>query len=183
MPYNHIARYFDNNGDRNSVRKRVIEEFLKEKAGTGKKEKASKYEYQFETLSNGNHIILTRPANLKNGFDFLIRVSKYNFNTSGRFRNNPKHDNLIDDLKLKKNNEPKKYRILYEKISKVYQCENVISEELKIEFKEGLPADLTVLVCKWFLIEQDIRYWNYSGRYMLFSNIPELNGGIQNENN
>lgn len=178
MPSNHIAHSFDNEGNRNSVRRRVIEEFLKEKAGTGNKEKASKYEYQVETLANGNHIILTRPANLKNGFDFLIRVSNHNFNRSGRLRDNPKHDDLIDDLKVKKNNEPKKYKLLYEKICKVYQCKNVTSEELKIEYEDGLPADLIVLVCKWFFIEQDIRYWNYSGRNMLFSNIPKPIGGI-----
>lgn len=178
MASNYVICTFDNEGDRNAVRKRVIEEFLKEKAGTGNKEKASKYDYQVETLSNGNHIILTRPANLKNGFDFIIRVSNHNFNTSARYRDNPKHDDLIDDLKLKKNNEPDKYRILYEKICKVYHCENVTSEELKIEFEEGLPVDLIVLVCKWFFIEQDIRYWNYSGRNMLFSNIPVPTGGI-----
>jgi len=173
MASNYVVCSFDNKGDRNTVRRRVLETFLMEDAGTGTSDKASKYDYQVETLKSGKHIILTRPANKKNGFDFLIRVSNHNFNTAGKYRDYPKHDEIIDDLELKKLNEPDKYRVLFEKIDKVFQCENVTSDELNIEFQDGLPSDLIVLVCKWFFIEQDIRYWNYSGRNMLYSGIPK----------
>ena len=51
------------------MRTRVVERFLQEKPGTGKGDSATKYDYVVETLAHGETIILTRPANLKNGFD------------------------------------------------------------------------------------------------------------------
>jgi len=37
----------------------------------------------------------------------------------------------------------------------------------------GYPIDLILGVVKWLFIEQDVRYWNYSGRAMLFSGFPK----------
>ena len=57
------------------------------------------------------------------------------------------------------------YLKLYNLIQKVYECHDVSDEEIaNINFSVGLPTDHILKVYKWFFIEQDIRYWNYSGR-------------------
>ena len=43
---------------------------------------------------------------------------------------------------------------------------------LDIEFSAGLPADHILKTIKWLFIEQDIRYWNYSGRNMTWGIVP-----------
>lgn len=45
-------------------------------------------------------------------------------------------------------------------------------EMLDIEFSAGLPADHILKTIKWLFIEQDIRYWNYSGRNMTWGIVP-----------
>ena len=112
MPDIHIT--FSNSPNRNEVRKRVVETFLEETPGTGTGDDASKYNYYVETLSDKRHIILTRPANLKNGFDFLIRVEDIDFSRgAGRYRNYPKHDDIVDDLRAKKSENSELYTELY----------------------------------------------------------------------
>lgn len=97
-----IRHSFSNEGARNDVRSRVVRKFLEENHGTGIGDNTAKYKYIVEELSDGNQIILTRPANLKNGFDFLISVSNHNFNEHGRKRDYPKHDEILQDLEQKK---------------------------------------------------------------------------------
>ena len=92
---NKIEKFFSNYGTRNEVRERVIAEFLKEAPGTGNGENQSKYLYFVETLKDGNRIYLERPANLHNGFDFLINVENINFSTTNRIKYNPSHDNIL----------------------------------------------------------------------------------------
>ena len=42
-----------------------------------------------------------------------------------------------------------------------------------LSFKTGLPVDHIVKVIKWLFIEQDITYWNTSGRSMLMNHLLE----------
>ena len=171
-----IISRFSNDGNRNEVRKRVVNEFIEEIPGSGNGVDASKYDYYVEELFDGNHIILTRPANLKNGFDFLIRVEKIDFsNGIGRRRDYPKHDDIIADLKAKKCENIEAYTKLYSLIKQIYNCEEPsAAEALELTFEVGYPVDMILSIIKWFFIEQDIRYWNYSGRAMLMSGIPRI---------
>ena len=107
-----INMTFSNIGSRNDVRKRVLDAFMNEIPGTGSGNLASRYDYIVATLQNTNNIIIKRPANLKNGFDFLLRVSNTNFNPSGRKRDYPKHDEIIDDLNIKKLCDINTYQLL-----------------------------------------------------------------------
>ena len=94
-----------NEGTRNDVRMRVIKKFSNEEPGTGKGDKVSGYRYFVETLQNGDRVYLDRPANLHNGFDFLVRVENTNYAPEGgRLRRAPKHDDLHEDL-IKKRKE------------------------------------------------------------------------------
>lgn len=172
-----VSKSFDNSGTRNEVRKRIIECFMEEQPGEGKGELASTYNYIVKILFNGNRVILTRPANLKNGFDFLIRVEGIDFSHGNerRHRDYPKHKDIIKDLEEKKDDNIEMYKKLYCLIDKLYNCENITDEEIQdIHFTSGFASDMILHVVKWFFIEQDIRYWNYSGRAMFMSAVPEI---------
>lgn len=171
---NEISCFFSNLGTRNDVRKRVVCKFIEEEPGQGNGELASRYDYIVESLMDDRKIVLTRPANLKNGFDFLIRVKGTNFNEGGRLRDYPKHDDILNDLKLKKNQNVDLYRLLFSRIQLIHEC-NEINEKWfdELDFEIGYASDLILKTLKWFFIEQDIRYWNYSGRNMLFESIPK----------
>lgn len=109
-----ITTYFSNEGTRNEVRMRVVDKLAQEKPGKGKEEMASRYTYYVETLRDGNRIYLRRPANLHNGFDFLVCIENIYFNKIGeRKRNFPKHTDLIVDLENKKSNSYESYKKLY----------------------------------------------------------------------
>lgn len=162
-------------GDRNTIRMRLVHLFAKEKPGKGKKDLASRYIYFVETLQNGSRIYLQRPANLHNGFDFLICIENYNFSAQGkRIRNYPKHEDIIDDLNSKKSENLKIYRELYSILKRVYNCQEILEKDYNtIQFQQGFPVDMIIKTIKWLFIEQDIRYWNYSGREMLWAGIPQ----------
>ena len=162
-----------NSRGRNVIRYQVVRKFMQEAPGSGTGKLASRYDYYVEELSDGRYIILSRPANLKNGFDFRIRVENTDFNRGQRRkRDYPKHDDIVRDLRRKKKRDPKAYEKLLQLIKRVYECEEVKSKDYKrLNFAVGYPVDLILGVVKWFFIEQDIRYWNYSGRAMLISGI------------
>ncbi len=170
-----ITKEFSNEGTRNEVRMRVIEELSFEQPGTI--DEAERYTYFVETLNDGNRVYLRRPANLHNGFDFLVCVENTNYAEPGkRKRNYPKHDDIHKDLLLKRNEDTIMYAKLYKLIKKVFQCKNVEENEiLDISFSSGYAVDHILKTIKWLFIEQDIRYWNYSGRNMTWSIVPEPN--------
>lgn len=173
MPKFTVNLNISNKGTRNEVRTRVIEEFLKEKPGTGKGDKATRYTYYIEELSNGDRVFLERPAWNARGFDFVIHVENTKFSNN---KTNPTHDDILVDLKNKKSENPEGYKNLYSIIEKVFNCEEIRKDIETIEsinINSGYPLDLVLYVLKWFFIEQDIRFWNYSGRNMLMSGIPK----------
>lgn len=176
MPYYERTMSFSNAGSRNEVRIRVLKEFLKEEPGTGKGDAATHYTYYVEKLSDGKRIFLTRPGFLNKQFDFVINVEGINFNNkkSGRTRTNPKHDDIFSDLEIKKSNNPENYKKLFSLIQRIYNCQEIPFQEYEsLEFDTGYPVDLILLVTKWYFIEKDIACWNYSGRAMFMSGIPE----------
>jgi len=159
---------------RRELRKKVVEQILLEEAGTGRGEKTSKYIYYVEELEDGSRIYLTRPAYLKKGFDFLIHVKDKVFMNG---KDNPKHDDIFEDLRKKKKENPILYKRLHEAITRVYSCEDpseVLKEFSDLKFKSGFSFELILKTLKWFFIEQDIRDWNYSGRAMLKSGLDEI---------
>lgn len=171
-----ITQFFSNEGSRNEVRMRVINALATEVPGTGCGDDASKYIYYVETLNSGDRVYLQRPANLHNGFDFLVCVENTNYaKSSFRRRNYPKHEDLCEDLLAKKERAPAMYSRLYKLLKKVYECYDVTQEEIdSIQFDVGLPVDHILKVIKWLFIEQDIRYWNYSGRNMTWGIVPSV---------
>lgn len=169
------SQFFSNEGSRNDVRMRVINEFANETPGKGKNAAASRYTYYVETLADGRRVYLRRPAFRHVGFDFVVKVENSNFAAPNkRARNAPSHQDIISDLEMKRSSNPAKYAVLYALIEKVYTCQDVADSELKSPvFSAGFSTEAIVKILKWLFIEQDIRYWSYSGREMLWSGIPE----------
>lgn len=61
-------------------------------------------------------------------------------------------------------------------MEKVYLCQDIDSCSYEfIDFSDGFSVDMILKVLKWLFIEQDIRYWNYSGRDMLWKGICSIN--------
>jgi hypothetical protein len=80
---------------------------------------------------------------------------------------------LKDDLIAKKDSNPEMYKRLYLLLRRIYECHDVTDDEmLDIEFSIGLSVDHILKTIKWLFIEQDIRYWNYSGRNMTWGIVP-----------
>lgn len=157
---------------RGQARRALIRRFLTEESGQGQAELASRYEYFVETLSDDRRIFLRRPASLNKGFDFEIWVQKWKKGTDGR----PSHRLILRDLRRKMRQNPRKYTALNRGIDKVYRLHepDIILGKLDLRFKSGYSAELLLKVLKWMFIEQDITYWNWSGRAMLKNGIDNI---------
>ena len=160
--------------DRSGVRKQIIEEFLKEDPGRGKGELTTRYRYITKILEDRREVFLSRPANFNNGFDFTVNVSLTNFNKGLKKRasTRPTHSNILDDLKIKKEENEAKYYTLFSRIELIYQSQDV--ETGFFDFISGHSTELLLECIKWLFIEQDVTYWNYSGRAMFFNAIKEI---------
>lgn len=175
MPHYKVVLHVDNYGLPNDIRMKVVNAFSKEERGQGQGELASKYIYYVETLDDNRKIYLRRPAFLHNGFDFVVCVEGINFNPFGRKRDYPTHDDILNDLKGKYLEDSDKYKSLYVALRATYDCAYIdLSRINTLHFESGLPCDLIVKTLKWLFIEQDIRYWNYSGRDMLWNRINSI---------
>lgn len=173
MAEHEIMQFFSNEGTRNEVRMRVVNAFSLEVQGAI--DEIERYTYYVEKLNDGNRVYLRRPANLHYGFDFLVCVENTNYaEPNKRRRNYPKHSDLEVDLQVKKYENSEMYKRLYFLLKKVYECHDVTDDEMKeLVFSSGLPVDHILKTIKWLFIEQDIRYWNYSGRRMTWGIVPE----------
>ncbi len=164
--------------DKASYRKQLIEEFLKEESGTAIS--VTEYYYFVETLKNGKRIYLKRPTALNKGVDFEVRVEDTHFRY-GKYGNiistgnRPSHDDIINDLRLKKNENPAEFMRLKHLLDKTYNCQPIKDEEYTIfSFVSGHSVEIIFKSLKWLFIEQDITYWNRSGRAMLYNGLSEL---------
>lgn len=170
---NFILNENGNPNTREFFRNQVILEFLKEVAGTGSGDLASKYEYNVETTASGHNIFLQRPAQLNKGMDFTIRIRNYTF-PNNRIKDAPKHDDIINDLIDKKSNNPIEYIKVAQIINMLYLCQQIpINLYTNISFNIGMPIETTLKAIKWLFIEQDVTYWNWSGREMFYNGLKK----------
>jgi hypothetical protein len=115
---------------------------------------------------------------LNKGIDFQVWVEQFE---EGKDKK-PSHKNILNDLKLKQKENPKKYQMLLKSIQCVWNCEDpdaVIGKFENLSFRKGYPVDLILKTLKWLFIEQDVTYWNYDGRGMLMSVIYKDNPKIE----
>lgn len=153
---------------RAELRKAIVNAFLDEKKGywKGETQVVTRYKYFVETLKEGNRIYLLRPTFLNKGIDFQVWVEKFDGDKDKR----PSHKIVIEDVALKLKESPKQKKNLRTAIEQVWNCEDpdkVLSES-GFSFKKGLSPELLLKTLKWLFIEQDVTYWNYDGRMMLW---------------
>lgn len=170
----HEINYTLKSESRANIRKEIITLFLEEEAGKGIGEDSSKYHYTVEEY-NEYKIILKRPTGLNKGFDFTVNVNGMFFKKNRRY-STPTHGDIKSALKYVKDNNPKNYSKLKEQVIKIFNMEKPNLESVKdIYFKDfennERPIAIILLAMKWLFIEQDITYWNWSGRNMLMEHI------------
>jgi hypothetical protein len=177
MPHR-IRRHFI--GDRKEFRKALIGAFLDEEPGTGTGEQCSRYIYEVDTSPSGHTIELHRPAFLNKGIDFTVRCLSIVFNgKNAHWRHVPTHDDLVQILSSIKDKHPERYPDVSGSLRRVYNCLGRVNLRAIADIgaepvaagAEGCPADLAVLLAKWLFAEQDLTYWNNSGRAMLFNKL------------
>ncbi len=118
-------------------------------------------------------IFLKRPAVLNKGVDFTVHVEDIRFRQKGASFDMPSHSDIVDDLIAKLNADPSIYSNIKELITDLYNCRNVTVQQcLQNSINAGLlTTDEVIMAVKWLFIEQDVTYWNWSGRNMLFSGL------------
>ena len=163
---------------REGYHKQLIMLFLEEEHGTS--EEWNYYDYYVETGKNGKRIYLHRPAYKNKGMDFEVRVEDYQFRY-GKYGNvissgnRPSHSEIWNDVNEKVVENPDDGQKLKELITSIYNCEEP-NEALmdSCHFTTGLPLDLLLYTIKWLFIEQDMTYWNQSGREMNYNGLMKI---------
>jgi len=164
---------FDVQGSREDIRKMLFHAFVNEAPGTGRAANASKYQYFVEVLADRNRVFLKRPGRLNKGVDFMVCVEGYSFGRN-RNQNMASFNDIIEDLIGKKQESADEFDKAKHLIQRIYDCVEVEPSEFSdIQFTSGYPIELVLKLLKWFFIEQDVTYWNYSGRRMLYDGLSE----------
>jgi len=131
-----------------------------------------------ENLSSVNRpLFIFRPGGLRGkwNFDFKVEVPE----ELGLGRGT--HDEVISDFVRKKQENPQKFGILLQALTTIYNClENDVDRvlekysDLQASFQTGANVEVLLKIVKWMFIMEDIVYWNYQGRAMLYSALEEV---------
>lgn len=183
MPYERIRITRSFVGDRPTLRRALVEAFLEEEPGTGKRENTTRYTYVADTSPSGHDIELHRPALLNNGFDFTVRIPSLKISDlRAPWCSVPRHEDLEVLLHQLLSQDVAQYALLQDTIIAAWRCEPIDAQLADLQsfiaspVTQGLsecPADVVALMAKWLFAEQDVTYWNQSGRSMLFQALIE----------
>ena len=176
MPTTYVHHTLQAN-NRTDIRNELVTLLLQEHYGTGKGENASRYRYVVEAFNNYS-IVLNRPAGLNKGFDFTVNIQGMSFKKKRRYYN-PSHQDIIYILQTVQSANPIQFQNVSLEICNIYTClspnfQNVSGITFLDHTNTPRPIEIILLAIKWLFIEQDITYWNYSGRNMLFSKLHNL---------
>lgn len=163
--------------ERKAVRDEIITLFLNEVPGEGTGELSSKYEYTVESYEEYK-VFLKRPATLNKGFDFTVHIDGLEFKKCRRYTN-PSHNDIFNVLMSVKDNIGTEYDIIKNEIKCIYEnntcsVENVLGISFVDYLGEERPVAIILLAIKWLFIEQDMTYWNWSGRAKLYSHLKDM---------
>ena len=157
----------------------LIGAFMSEAPGTLTEK--NHYIYTVETLSDGSHILLRRPTWLNKGMDFTVNSDRYSFLAEKNHISNPSHANIVEMLAAKRAENPTVYESRVRPlITRIFNVEPIPENEFAFpEFTTGeypnYSVELILKLLKWLFAEQDVTYWNASGRYKLFEHLREQN--------
>ncbi len=156
--------------DRKKLRDEVVDLFKSEDAGTGKGDLSTRVVYCVEKINN-KIIYLKRPAPLNNGFDFEVHTSDKLF--FGRIKTRPSHECIKTILRNLKVQDLNIYNNTQEIIDEIYNCNDKNISSIKYAIN-GIEIEILLKSIKWLFIEQDITYWNYSGRTKLYKALKNV---------
>lgn len=152
---------------RAGVRREVLSWFLDELPGS--EESTTRYHYVVEELGPEGEVVLVRPAMLNKGSDFAVVAPGWLTYKNGNPKP-PSHQDVLELAKTFGGAEAGRSDLL-PAIRRVHACGSISDaiRQLPDEFRTSRAA-LLLSILKWLFIEQDITYWNYSGRdrLMLF---------------
>ncbi len=156
--------------DRKKLRDQIIDLFKAEDAGKGKGDLSTRIVYCVERTQN-EIIYLKRPAPLNNGFDFEVHTSNKLF--FGRIKTRPSHECIKVILKDLKKQNLNIYDNVQQIIDEIYNCNEKNIESIQYVIT-GVDVETLLKSIKWLFIEQDMTYWSYSGRTMLYNGLKNV---------
>lgn len=172
----HVELRTDNIIGRQALLNFLYTTFANETPGTAND--TSRYTYVVETIADGSHIYLRRPAPLNNGIDFTVNSEAYVFRVGNRNLHKPAHDNIFSMLGEKRRENESLYDAEVKPlIQRIFDVQAISDSEYRVQgFADGgYPIELILKLLKWLFAEQDATYWNHSGRNMLMSGLLESN--------
>ncbi len=137
---------------------------------------ATLYRYFVETLQTGKRVYLERPAQLNKGCDFVIFVEDFILFRNGNDKP-PSYKDLLSDVRSKAASDGPQFLQLRSLIQSVYNCNPmapIINQANALAFNTGWSCEVILKVVRWFFIEQDLTYWNRTGRAMLWKGIQSI---------
>jgi hypothetical protein len=172
VPLVHSTLALPSGLSRAEIRSYVVIEFLKEVPGTGNKANTSRYLYEAETLSCGKKILLKRPAILNRGMDFTVHLQSTIFRPFGPNRDMPRHAEIIELLQQLKNSDSSQYESHFAPVlASIADCRSFTMPSHVNHSMSTFSPEALFMILKWFFIEQDVTYWNWSGRQMLIQQL------------
>lgn len=156
---------------RQDIVKKVVNTFIDSEYL--RKGRGIKFRYPVEDLPN-NQLFIVRPGRKKD-FDFKVEV------TPGMKIGTGSHAEIVADLKNKKQENPIKFKDLLKAIGTIHSCsENDVDLVLRrypnlgTSFKSGAHVEVLLKILKWMFIMEDIYYWDYQGRDMLYNGLKTI---------
>lgn len=152
---------------RNAIVKKVVSTFIR--VEYQQKGKGVTFRYPVEKLPDNRRLFITRPGHKKN-FDFKVEVTEEMGLEEG------KHEQVVLDLRMKKQRNPQGFEDFLRAVKEVYHCsENDIERllprysNLKGAFDTGAEVEVILKILKWLFIMEDIVYWDVEGRAFLYN--------------
>jgi hypothetical protein len=177
QPISYVLR----SSSRDSVHREIIELFLNEEHGLDSAGHKMAYTYLVDSVA-GWSIVLSRPARLNRGMNFVVSTfpkipfQKYK---KGTFRFVPTQNDVISLLGEAQKSMGPQYARVSRSIEQIFNCGAPSFADAGVCVHDAagnsFPVIVVLLLVKWLFTEQDVTYWNYSGREMLFNALKKAN--------
>jgi hypothetical protein len=134
--------------------------------------------YVVDELEDDSSVFLIRPARLNKGYDFKICVDGWDESANLA----PSHQEIYSDLYWKRERDGRTaFESICQAVTAIHQgaSPDTVLDEYgsEFDFSVGRTPEALLKPLPWLFIEQDIRYWNYTGRNMTVELVEQLCAG------